>query len=66
MNYFAIDIFSDEIVAKTTAEALRQSGRKNVVIKQKDSILVNDCRSEPHKAIVDIGTAPIFIILSEK
>lgn len=54
------------MTAETTAEALRISGRKNVVIKEKDSIIVNDCQAEPHKALVDIETTPLFIIISEK
>jgi len=66
MSYLAIDIFRNKMTAETTAEALRISGRKNVVIKEKDSIIVNDCQAEPHKALVDIETTPLFIIISEK
>ncbi len=66
MNYLAIDIFKNKMTAESTAEALKNSGRKNVVIKEKDSIIVNDCQNEPHKALVDIVTDPLFIVISEK
>ncbi|RPH48565.1 MAG: hypothetical protein EHM85_16670 [Desulfobacteraceae bacterium] len=66
MSYLAIDFFKNKTNADVTAEAFRQAGRKNVVIKEKDSMIVNDCRTEPHKALVDIDAAPLYIVLSEK
>jgi hypothetical protein len=66
MSYLAIDIFKNKMTAETTAEAFKNSGRINVVIKEKDSTIVNDCQTEPYKAIVDIDAAPLFIVLSEK
>lgn len=66
MSYLAIDIFKNKMTAEATAEALRQSGRIIVVIKEKDSIIANDCQTEPNKALVYIKTTPLFIVISEK
>lgn len=66
MSYLGIDIFKNKMIAEVTAEALRRSGRTNVVIKEKNGIIANDCRTEPYKALVDIDAAPLFIVLSEK
>ena len=66
MSYLAIDVFEDRRKAEVKAEALRQSGRSNVTIKEKNGITVNDCSGDRPINKLDKDGYPLYIILSEE